>query len=439
MLKDILITLITRIFILGLSFILLLITTHFFGSYGRGYISILNVSVNTVVLFSGFICSSALVYLIPRNKTLIFIKRVFIVSFLWTALISFIIPYVLVSIDFIPKSMFIHSFILGIFASILSLLNIFFLSIEKIFLQNLNSLLNVSIQIIIILVLVFIFSFKNINSYLFSLYISYGVVLIMSYFFVIKSLKDFISPNKQNNTLFSKSILNDIRLILSMGFIVQMGNISQYLNYRLSLFILNYFTSLEIVGIFSVAITITELIWTISKSIALVLYPRISHSKDKENSINVTLKLAKFALLSTILFSLILFLLPSNVYGFIFGKDFLNIKEIILILLPGVIIFSYSIVVSHYFAGEGMYNINLKASFLGFLVTSTLCIPLVYFFGIKGAAFTTTLSYSITAIYTLYKFKKVSNKNIKDLLIFNEDIKYYLGLLNKNIYRDRKV
>jgi O-antigen/teichoic acid export membrane protein len=149
----------------------------------------------------------------------------------------------------------------------------------------------------------------------------------------------------------------------------QLGNVIQYLNYRLSYFILNHYTTYANVGIYSVGVMTSESIWLISSSIATVQYSKIANINDLNYSRDLTLKLAKLSFVATFICVIILNFLPQGVFYFIFGKDFGPVKTVIFYLSTGIISFGLTVSISHYYAGVGKYYINLNtiAAFIGLI------------------------------------------------------------------------
>lgn len=233
------------------------------------------------------------------------------------------------------------------------------ISFEKIFLQNFIVLIQVLTNFLIFTGFIFVLKLINVNSYILSLYLSYIVTLMISLLTIPKAL-----PKERSKI----TIFNTMMEISKWGFISQLGNVIQYLNYRLSYYILNHYASIASVGIYSVGIMVSESIWMISGSISLVQYARIANSNDIVYSRNLTLRLAKLSFTTTLFAVLILLLLPANIFQVVFGKDFRPVKEVMLYLSTGISIFGYSVIVSHYFAGVGKYAINTMAAFVGLVI-----------------------------------------------------------------------
>lgn len=114
MTKNILTTFTSRIITAITSFVLLLFTTNDLGAEGRGIISLLTASCGLISLFSGFIGSSAMVYLIPRNKNKDFILQVFVISYIWTIVVGGVLVAIFLLAKSVSKEILVHIFFIGV-------------------------------------------------------------------------------------------------------------------------------------------------------------------------------------------------------------------------------------------------------------------------------------------------------------------------------------
>jgi len=418
MIKNIFFTFTTRIFSLIISFATLILTTNYLGAEGRGYISLLTASAGLINLFSGFIGGAALVYLIPRNKTRNFVIQAVILSYLWAFFASVIITLLLFCTHSVDKSIVFHVFFIGFLVSILSIHTVILLAFENIIFQNLVNLLQMLVNFILFAILLLVFHKVELNSFIVSLYSGYIASLLISIIPIIKSL-----PSKVENLLLTSSLKN----ILKYGCVSQLGNVIQYLNYRLSFFVLNYFLGVSAVGIYSVGVVISEAIWTICRSISLVQYSKIANSDDISYSQRITLTLAKFSFLTTFAAVCLLVLIPESLFSIILGKDFSSVKQIIILLSPGIAIFGYSVIISHYFAGIGKYVINTKAAFIGLITTLIFNLTLVPLYGYSGAAISASLAYLSTAIFLIHSFLKDTGITSTKLLPAVSDLRFIIN------------
>ena len=176
----------------------------------------------------------------------------------------------------------------------------------------------------------------------------------------------------------------------------------------------------------------SESLWYLTNSLATVLFPKISATKDNIESERITAKSCRLGFGMTIIGALILFFLAPWIIKILFGKEFLSGAMAFKILLPGIIIFSIANVLASYIAGKGFPQYNSLAASVSLIFTVGLDIFLIPKWGINGAALATTVSYIMATLIILYFYKKISSRtfNLKNLLIpQKEDFKSFVRLL----------
>ena len=200
-----------------------------------------------------------------------------------------------------------------------------------------------------------------------------------------------------------------------------------YLYYRLGIFVLNFFSGFFAVGIYSVGVNIAEFILLASQSLALVGYSRISNTDDREYAKKITIILTKFGFMITAGITLIMLVMPSWVYGLVFGKDFIAVPQVLVTMSPGIVAFGTSIIIFNYFAGVGKNNVNAAAAFAGLCSNVLLCYLLVPIFGIAGAGISSSVSFFIMSGILFGVFFSETQSRIGDLMIRRADLIFLLG------------
>lgn len=421
MLNKILGTTGTRILNAGLTFLILWMTTNYLGKEGVGTISLIILDISIILLVTDFIGGSALVYFSSRAS----VKQLIMISYIWALiiLIAFVMFYFALEFTnietkaFIAKQYEIHILLLALLNSA-SLMNFNILvGLEKIKQYNIAFSIQVVSLTITLSVLLFIIEVQEVISYVIALYISYFLSYVYGLFHLFKHL----AKNKNRE---SERPAQLIKKMLAYGSMGQFANILTLANKRFSFVIINKFTGIGQLGVYSASAQITEGLRIIGQSISIVQFARISNTRDLGYAKDITLKLLKFAVSLTILALLILLLIPSDVFAWIFGDDFKGIKPVIITLSIGVIAMSATMIFAHFFSGIGKPKYNLFSSAAGFIATIAGTIILIPSYGILGAGYSISISYSIICIYQLIVFKKITNGRFSELLPNKSDIKY---------------
>jgi len=304
------------------------------------------------------------------------------------------------------------SLLLGFFRSI-------FLGKEKIIKYNKINILQTVFYLIALIIFLLIF-----KQGVFGAIVSYILTTVSITLFVIFLIKKIIEIKFSLN----KFLLKDQ---IKYGLKAYFGNLMQFLNYRLDMFLVAIFLAPAAVGLYSIAVGIAEKIWMLPGAIATVLFPRISSLNDREAN-NLTPKIARHTFLIIFILSLTLAIFAKPLIKILFGSAFLPSVMPLLILLPGIIALGGAKTLTADLAGRGKPQFGTYASFISLAVNIPLNLYLIPKWGISGAAFASSVAYIIATIVVIIAFVKISKKSWKEiLLIKKQDFRDYKRIFSK--------
>lgn len=193
-----------------------------------------------------------------------------------------------------------------------------------------------------------------------------------------------------------------LRRALNYGYKAYLGNILSFLSYRLDLFLLNVLIGPAAVGVYSVAVRLVEQLWMISQAVSVVIFPRLSAMKQSEElRSRFTAFMSRAVLWTTLVSAIFLAAVAHPLIMLLFGSEFEGAYSAMLVLLPGVVLFSCARVLANDLAARGQVGTNLALAGLVLGVNAIANILLIPLYGIAGAAIATSLSYSINLIIRL--------------------------------------
>ncbi len=293
---------------------------------------------------------------------------------------------------------------------------------EKVNSSNIINFIQPVVSIVSLLIFIFIFKNTDVIIYIYALYFAYIISFLASFILIKTDLIHFFNFK----FLEFKEVL---KTMFNFGFYNQLGHVIQFLNFRISYYLLNAYQGEKSLGIYSNGVSLTEAIWLVSGSMAMVQYSKISNTNDWKYSQQLTINLTKISILITFIAIIPMILLPSSFYSFIYTKEFGSINTIMLCLAPGVLIYNIALLTMHYFSGTGRYYINTIAAFFGLIITLTFGFWIVPKYGTYGAAIVSSCSYIVTSAVAFYYFRKDSGINLFALLPNLKDIKSYTNTL----------
>lgn len=418
--------------------IVVVINSNSFGAEGIGTIGLIVLNVTILQLITSFIGGTTLVYLIPRRN----ITNLLLLSFIWAVVGNLLGLYILNELYMVPKNYTLLLFLISISCTFYNINLTILQSFEKIKTFNIFQIIQSLFLIAFIGGSLLYHKFNElpfqIDIYLLALLFSYVLGFIFSIYPIFKHLKSIhplkiqVGENSEGNKIQSFSIKNlfiQLKEMLFLGFWVQLANLAQLLNYRLSYYFIEFYVGRKPLGIFDLGTKLSEAIWVFPKSLCLVQYARLSNNNDEEYARKLTLTFAKIATLFTLIVVILLLLFPPTFFSFIFGAEFSEVKTIIYALAPGIVFLSCLTIISHHFAAKGLYWINGLSSLTGLLITLVggfIFIPMAaqtsYMHAITVAGLITSCSYLVSLVFSMLFFFKKSKVSFSDFIITQDEI-----------------
>ncbi len=418
MLKKIAGTTGTRIINAIFTLIILWLFTNHVGSKGLGIIGLVVLDITILQLFYDLLAGNPLVYFstrAPRNQLLI-------PAYGWIVLVTALAILVFLPLQHFAPTLLAYVVPKGfghhiIFLAVINGLNQvhYNLLIGQGRIKAYNILFTMQIGLVLAIFAPLVLTNGSPIDYLSALYVSWGLCAIVGFLLIISQRKP---KSMKGWKIVSKEVLRFGKLSFA-------ANMLHLGNKRLSFYFIKAYAGLTSLGVYNAGAQLTEGVRIIGQSISLVQYSVISGSRNKLYARTITLQLMKISVFLTFIALLVLLLIPTDIYGLIFSKDFTQVKQIIVALFPGVLALSSNTIFSHYFSGLGQPEVNLRSNIAGFVVTILFAFVLIPLFGITGAAATASLSYISSATYQYVIFKKQTGTKSHEWLIHKEDLRAF--------------
>jgi O-antigen/teichoic acid export membrane protein len=180
---------------------------------------------------------------------------------------------------------------------------------------------------------------------------------------------------------------------LSFGLKGYIGNVLQFFNYRLDMFLVNYFLGPADVGIYGVSVSLAELLWYLPNAVGFVIFPKAAATKPEVMNA-FTPRVFRITLGFTALGGLGLSLVGRFLIQFIYSPAFIGAYIPMLMLLPGVVLLGGAKVLTNEIAGRGYPHYNSINAGLALILTVVLDLALIPRYGVAGAALASSLSYA---------------------------------------------
>lgn len=410
---DITMTFITKILFLGGSLITSILLARLLGPQGKGTITALFVIPNTMISLADLGVRQASAYLIGKQK---YTVQEILSSSLFLWIITSVLAVIVVSIYYLIPFTETYSIILMFIgvsyvpAKILvSYFNGIFQGQQLINRMNMKTILEFAAKLILVIILVWMFDMGVIGGALATALPTF-VVLLYSSKMISKTAKIKIKYHDGiPQEMFRKGIAYAIAL-----FVLQ-------LNYKVDLIFLENMVSASELGIYSVGVTLAELIWQVPAAISVVLFARSANSKTNKEASNRSAKLLRISWIPLLLISSILFIGAPLIVRILYGEEYILAGNVIRIFLPGIVLMVLFKTLNADLAGRGKPLFALKTFSITLLTNILLNFILIPRYNMYGAAIGSTISYMIGALLFSVEYHRYTGIPYRLLFIITKE------------------
>ncbi|MFA5793501.1 MAG: flippase [Candidatus Brocadiia bacterium] len=399
----------TRIVTFIISAVASIILVRFLGAEGRGVLGVILMTVGILTILADFGITFANVYFTTREKPSVLF---------WNSLSS---------------GIFIGLILIGVAKIIILVIPSAFRGIEH------HLLLLCAISLPFILVTTYFSGIirglqeikaLNIFSFLNTIFILLAYIIILSYYPTVRTVILIILASNvflflMHSIYLSRKVsvgnpVLDFKVLgksISFGVKGYLGNVLQFFNYRIDVLIANWFCGPRYVGFYVVSVAVAESLWHLGNSVSSVLFPYVSACRDDRENARITTIYSRVTFYLTLLMALIIAFISPYLITLLFGSDFSESILPFLLLLPGVVIFSFTTVIASYLAGVGLPHYNTIVAAVSFVVTIILDVILIPRWGINGAAIATSISYITATVVIILLYKKQTKISLGEIIL----------------------
>lgn len=228
---------------------------------------------------------------------------------------------------------------------------------------------------------------------------------------------------------FSMEDLKPLLIFLIPAYISVLVN---FFNYRLTIWLVNYFDGTENLGYFSLALNFAQMMLMVTMAINTVLFPYFASKTDWDSAVKdfsfalkINMGLMLCATLALVLFSS--FLIPLF-YGEVFNPSIGAVK----ILAIGTFFCSQAQVFGHFLGARNKNWVNTIIYGIALLCLGILGMILVPVYGIEGAALASGVSYFVMfTIFCIFVKVKYNVELLSLFFISKSDIQRAKSILSR--------
>lgn len=394
--KKTILTISSKLVILFVNFFLIVLQTQLWGSEGKGEIALVIANIALISIIANMSCGSTVAFHAPRINR----EELLLMSFIGALLLS--LTGTLVFSFILGFTYFKHLLIISVLMSVANALTLYWLGKENIKWYNLLTLIAPVAILGFLFLLYYLAGLKTINAYFYAYYLAYSFIIVIG----------LIGLLRKQSFLWPAFSFNDFRKLIGYGFHNEFNYFIQFLNYRVSYFFIEDWLGKSPLGVFSVAVSIAEAIWVVSKSMSVIHFSSVVNNPNQQQNIQRTKISARQSLWISLAVVAAMVLTPQSLFVYIFGNDFVDVKQLTIYLIPGIVAIAVSNLWGHYFAAIGKLNILRDKALIGLAATLVLSIILIPKYQLLGACVTLNVSYILSAVYLWIMFRREKKCNL---------------------------
>ncbi len=425
--KNIASNFITQIITSALAFMVSIIVSRVLGPEGKGVVAYFLLFFTTIGQYGHFGITYATPYF--SKKTEYDGEEVFNNNFSYTITMCIITSSIillgryfeLIFTEYNYLMIFLGIFTLT-FTMIMEFLSTFYIANERIIEVNRINLTSNLLKLFAMFIL-WITSTLNIYTYL--------LVLVFPLIFNTISLR-------RDLKISFKFALNKILLKkeFKFGLTIYLATLFIFMNYKIDQFFIKFILGEGQLGVYSVAVSLAELLFLIPGSVAGAILGRLYNMsndspEERRRLTSGTIKVTFYVTFILMVASIIC----TSLIPLIYGKAYSGAILPTIILFLGILFASIGKISASYFQSSGEPKIHLYITFLVFLVNIILNWTLIPLVGIAGAAIASSVSYTVYGIAYVVIFIRKEKFTFEGLFLFNKEERILLSSMIKKLLR----
>lgn len=234
------------------------------------------------------------------------------------------------------------------------------------------------------------------------------------------SLLSFIMIIKRGFNRF-KVDFSLVKSMLSFSLKTHFGLLFRFLQNRFDIFLVAYFLPAKEVGIYSIALVIAEILWRIPRVVNTVLLPRLSGESDRRSA-EITAKMNRVVFAVTLLCLVPFALTVEWFIPLLYGVEYQDAAQVILVLLPGVLAISvFKLLVPNLIirGRAWTYSLSVLSSLIVMIILDMFMIPR---YGILGAGIASSIAYTTACLVVLVTVVRMNDLPLRSYFDFFADL-----------------
>jgi O-antigen/teichoic acid export membrane protein len=200
-----------------------------------------------------------------------------------------------------------------------------------------------------------------------------------------------------------------LRPMVTYGLRGHIGNLLHFFNYRLDMFVVNYYLTPGDVGIYTISVRLAELLWMFPRSAAFVIFPKAAATNPQTMN-TFTPRVFRLAVILSILCAAGLIVVGRPLISLFFSRAFVDAYLPMVALLPGTALLGSTKILTSDIAGRGYPQFNSISAGCALVLTVVLDFWFIPRYGVLGASVASSIAYGAVAALSMCFYAKISRR-----------------------------
>ena len=227
-----------------------------------------------------------------------------------------------------------------------------------------------------------------------------------------------------------------MKSMVRLGVVFALSIFIMQLNYRVDIILLKRYSTLEQVGLYSLAVQIAEQLWHIPYAIETIVLTHSAAADDEQASNRTVASIMRVSFLISIFFGGIIYLVVPYLIPIIFGSEFSKSVPMIRGIVPGVLMMVVFRILNSRLAGMGKPQLAIY-SFIPALFTN-LILNIIWIprYGAMGAVWATNASYGLGCLIFLFAYAWKVKMPVIEIFRYRQSDFYFFRII-RNRFRGK--
>ncbi len=224
-----------------------------------------------------------------------------------------------------------------------------------------------------------------------------------------------------------------MKSMVRLGVVFAFSIFIMQMNYRIDIILLKRYSSLEQIGLYSLATHIAEQLWHVPYAIEAIVLTRSAGATDEQASNRTVASIMRVSFLFSLVVCGVIYSLVPILIPLIFGSEFKGSVPMIRGILPGILMLVVFRILNSRLAGMGKPQAAIYAFIPALILNLILNMLWIRPYGAMGSVWATNASYALGCLIFLFVYSWKVKMSVIEIFSYRKSDFYFLRNIKSKI------